>query len=78
MKKYQYSELFTNLIQDLAILEKDGIEINGVNLKGSIAYFVADSLGANSICGYTESFNSPEGNLNKYLHLTRIFITFER
>lgn len=47
------------IVSELKILETDGIEIqpNEV-LRGSLANVCADNLGANSIFGYSESFNS--------------------
>ena len=58
MNKYGYDLILKELVDDLLILETDGIFINNEKIKGSVTYLVADSLGANSICGLIESFSS--------------------
>ena len=62
LKRLGYDEMFSPLIKDIKFLETQGIDIEFnnqiVNLKGSISYLVADSLAANSIGGYIESFSS--------------------
>ena len=57
-KTYGYKRIFDPLIKDLKIIETEGIKINEeLTLKGTISYFVADNLAANSIGGFVESFN---------------------
>lgn len=54
--KYGYDRILHCLVQDLKTLETQGIIIGDRNLLGSIIYLCADNLGANSICGFVESF----------------------
>ena len=58
VEKYGYPVIMKCLMDDLAILETVGIQIQDVTLFGTIIYVCADNLGANSICGLVESFNS--------------------
>jgi hypothetical protein len=60
IKKYDYALVFKLLINELLVLEKFGISVTyegkSIILKGTISFIVADSLGANGIGGYIESF----------------------
>lgn len=62
LKSLGYDVVFDQLINDIKLLETEGINIeyNGqtINLRGTISYLVADSLAANSIGGFIESFSS--------------------
>jgi hypothetical protein len=57
-KKYPFTRLLDCMINDLIILETTGICIKQINLKGSICYMSADSLGANQIMGMVQNFGS--------------------
>jgi uncharacterized C2H2 Zn-finger protein len=58
VKKYPFTRLLDCMINDLIILETTGILIEKINLKGSICYMSADSLGANQIMGLVQNFGS--------------------
>ena len=55
-KKYTFKELLHCFIQDLKVLETSGIRVDDDQLKGSICYICADSLGANEIMDLPMSF----------------------
>jgi hypothetical protein len=61
LKELDYHTVFEKLINDIKILEEQGIDLfhnnEVVNLKGTICYIVADNLGANGKGGFVESFN---------------------
>lgn len=56
----EFGAVLQPLIHDLKILESSGIHIKGINvpIKGTIIAVSHNNLGANSLYGYTESFNS--------------------
>lgn len=59
IKKYGYAKTFKPLLQDLKILEDQGVYIPllGKSLKGTVQTVVADNLGAHSLAGFQESFS---------------------
>lgn len=57
LKFFGVDKIFRKLITDIAILEKEGIDINGVNHKGTICSIVGDNLGSHTIGGFLENFN---------------------
>lgn len=67
LKAFGYSKIHEPLINDLKILETEGIEIiyndKKVNLKGTISFLPADNLAANGIGGYVECFSQKNHSL---------------
>lgn len=61
IKGFGYAEVLKPLLDDIAILEKDGILIPviGKTVKGTIYCVVADNLGTHSVAGLVESFSGP-------------------
>lgn len=59
IKKYGYAKILKPLLQDLKILEDQGVYIAllGHFLKGTVHSVVADNLGAHSLAGFQESFS---------------------
>lgn len=59
VKRYGYEKVLEPLLQDLKILENDGVYIAllGKTLRGTVQCVIADNLGARSIAGLTESFS---------------------
>lgn len=59
LRTFGYPKIFEPLLQDLVILEQQGVFIDnlGVNFKGTVQYVVADSLGAHGLAGFVESFS---------------------
>lgn len=61
IKKYGFSKVMEPLIQDLIILEKDGVtvKVNATtyNFKGTVSYMSADNLAAHGVGGFIESFS---------------------
>lgn len=59
VKKFGYEKVLEPLLNDLAILEQEGVYIAslGKNIKGTVQCVSADNLGAHSISGLVESFS---------------------
>ncbi|XP_024118466.2 uncharacterized protein LOC112139860 [Oryzias melastigma] len=60
IKNYGYAKTFKPLLQDLKILEDQGVYIPllGKSLKGTVHSVVADNLGAHSLAEFQESFSA--------------------
>ena len=65
-KKYGYAKIYEPLLNDLKVLEIEGILIHNklinVKLRGSNSFFASDNLGANSLAGLVESFHTKTCN----------------
>lgn len=59
IKEYGYSRVLEPLINDLELLEREGVFVQslGSHVKGTVSYVSADNLGAHSLAGFLESFN---------------------
>lgn len=59
VKCYGYENVLKPLVQDLIILEQEGLFIAklGKNVKGFVHCVLADNLGAHSIAGFVENFS---------------------
>ena len=59
IKKFGFNAILEPLINDIKILENDGIKISGVpcHVKGSIVAIIGDNLAAHQIGGYTTCFS---------------------
>jgi len=87
--KYGYEIILKCLIDDIKILESEGIEVvvtyeqpteqniepKKINLKGSIIYVCADNLGANSVCGLIENFGTQTNGIYIYYFSSYSFFT---
>lgn len=75
VKEYGLEMIFKPILDDLKLLETNGIEVelNGkkIQLFGTISYFVADNLAANGVSGLVESFSANCKILN-YLYFLNI------
>ena len=60
IKTYGFDAILRPLVNDLKVLETQGIEVKDVagHVRGSIVQVVGDNLGLNSILGFVESFSS--------------------
>jgi len=62
LKYYGYDKIFKQLIDDLLILERKGLDVEYkgeiINLKGTISLIAQDNLAGNGIGGFVESFGS--------------------
>ena len=62
VKNLGFDEILTRLVDDLKILETDGVTVRGatgfITLRGSVSVVIADNLGAHDIGGYLTSFVS--------------------
>lgn len=72
--EYGYGHILHPLLQDLKIMEEEGIFIPllGTSLKGTVQVVVADNLGAHSLAGFNESFCS--GSICRFCTGTRMDI----
>lgn len=53
-----FDEIAELILEEMEYLENTGIEVNGQIIKGSLARFAGDNLGANGVLGFVECFNS--------------------
>lgn len=60
VKTYGYDQVFEPLLQDLKILEEQGVYVPllGESVEGTVFSVVADILGAHSVAGFLESFSA--------------------
>ncbi|KAK0134446.1 hypothetical protein N1851_029941 [Merluccius polli] len=60
IKKYGFATILEPLVNDLKILETDGIDIPGLGglINGSIFQVTGDNLGLHGLFGYVESFSA--------------------
>lgn len=64
--KYNYNSIFKHVVEDIKILETEGISIdceendkyNNVNLRGTLVQMSFDNLGGNTVFGYTKCFTA--------------------
>lgn len=62
LKNFNFNEFLKPLVDDLKIIENDGIKIEkNVNILGTLVALVGDNLGSHQIGGFLESFQT-----NKY------------
>ena len=58
--KHGYDLVFKPLVDDLRILESNGLDVRYLsewrNIKGTISFVIADNLAANNLAGLVESF----------------------
>lgn len=58
-KETDFNDIWRQVVQDIRFLEEVGIEVEGFgNLKGTLACYTFDNLGANTALGFVESFRS--------------------
>lgn len=57
LKYFGQEKVFSPLINDLKLLESSGINVNRINIKGTVCAIVGDNLGSHIIGGFQESFN---------------------
>ncbi|CAN7978301.1 unnamed protein product [Ixodes persulcatus] len=57
MRAFGHEKIFDPLIRDFADLEINGLTLNGVNIKGTVACILGDNLGSHFIGGFMENFS---------------------
>ncbi|XP_031632648.1 uncharacterized protein LOC116346626, partial [Contarinia nasturtii] len=71
-KSTDYNNLLRLIVEDLKVLEVDGINVSSdLNLKGTLGVFSADNLGANGAFGFVESFGSANIHFCKICELPK-------
>lgn len=58
LKSITFDEIALHIVNEMKELETVGIMVDGRILKGGLALFASDNLGANGSLGFVESFNS--------------------
>lgn len=60
VKEHGYGKILHPLIQDLVILEEQGLYLQqlGARIKGTVLFVAADNLAAHSLAGFYESFTA--------------------
>jgi len=58
IKKYGFNNAFKVIVEDLKILETDGIIVKNMVIKGTVIAFVGDNLGSHQTGGFNENFNT--------------------
>lgn len=53
-----FDNVLNVIVKDIRLLETKGIDINGKNIKESLALFSFDNLGGNDLYGFVKSFNT--------------------
>lgn len=54
---FDHDQIYGKIVEDIKILENQGININGDIIKGSIAFICGDNLGSHSLGGFVENFS---------------------
>lgn len=60
IKQFGYSPILSKLIEELKLLETEGLTVNGKIFKGSVFTIVGDNLGSHQIGGFIENFSTSE------------------
>lgn len=67
-EKYGFAKIFEPLLDDIKVLEMQGIDIlirgETHTVYGTVCLFTADNLACHALCGYAESFSA-----NKFCHI---------
>lgn len=60
VKLFGYERILEPLVKDIELLENQGVYVQrlGASVTGTIQYVSSDNLGAHSIAGFQESFNT--------------------
>jgi len=58
VKKYGFNNVFKVMVEDLKILETEGISVNNMILKGTVIAFAGDNLASHQTGGFNENFNT--------------------
>lgn len=53
-----YDDIAELIVNEIKYLESAGLNVGSVNLKGTLINITADNLGANTVFGFTEGFNT--------------------
>lgn len=57
VKKYGFNNAFKVIVEDLKILETEGIIVNNMIIKGTVIAFAGDNLGSHQSDSFNENFN---------------------
>lgn len=60
VKGFGLSQVLKPLTQDLAALERSGIQVNGVPHAVRLSFIAGDNLGSHAVGGFTQNFSSAE------------------
>ena len=56
-KDFEHNVVYGKLVEDLKILESEGINVNGKSIKGSLVFITGDNLGSHGLGGFNENFS---------------------
>ncbi|KAK0152047.1 hypothetical protein N1851_006573 [Merluccius polli] len=70
LKQFGSAKVFSEMLEDLKNLEKNGITVGGETVKGALYCIAGDNLGSHSIGGFTENF-SRSVYFCRYCEITR-------
>ncbi|XP_075732816.1 uncharacterized protein LOC142775341 [Rhipicephalus microplus] len=72
---YGFSKILAPLLEDVAILENDGIVANGKVMKGSVFILTGDNLSSHRIGGFKASFN--QGRICRFCMAVRHEVNYK-
>lgn len=72
VKKYGFGVFLNSLVNDIQVLETEGIAVNGSadKIKGSVVFVAGDNLGSHQIGGYVENFSTNQ-YFCRYCYVTK-------
>lgn len=53
-----FNDIWEIIVADISYMENIGIDVNGINVRGTLIHVACDNLGANSSLGFSGSFSS--------------------
>lgn len=56
-KDFDHNAVYGRVVDDLKILESEGIQVNGKFIKGSVVFIAGDNLGSHGLGGFLENFS---------------------
>ncbi|ELU09809.1 hypothetical protein CAPTEDRAFT_209587, partial [Capitella teleta] len=72
LKVYGFNKVVKPLLEDLHVLENEGVQCGPVKLRGTVIALAGDNLASHSICGFMESFSgSATSTLCRFCNGTR-------
>ncbi|ELU01829.1 hypothetical protein CAPTEDRAFT_196585 [Capitella teleta] len=72
LKVYGFNKVVKPLLEDLRVLENEGVQCGPVKLRGTVIALAGDNLANHSICGFMESFSgSATSTLCRFCNGTR-------
>lgn len=56
-KEFNHKKVFGKIVDELKVIESEGIQVNGKFIKGSIVFIAGDNLGSHFLGGFGENFS---------------------